>query len=148
MICPQCKTEFEPYRSTQKYCSALCGNRYASLSNSRRKRALKKEAQEGFNERTWRIMNMTIAEYCDQRDHKQKRYVKKDSLRYFAGAWNPDLKGQPCENCGYDKHTELAHIKAVSDFPDTALLKEVHARENLKVLCPNCHWEYDNGLLP
>ena len=49
--------------------------------------------------------------------------------------------------CGYDKHVECCHIKAVSDFPDTALLGEVNAPGNLVLLCRNCHWELDHGLL-
>lgn len=51
-----------------------------------------------------------------------------------------------CEACGYSKHAEVAHIKAVSDFPSTATLAEINAPSNLLRLCPNCHWEYDAGI--
>lgn len=53
----------------------------------------------------------------------------------------------PCQNCGYDKHVELCHIRAITDFPDTATLGEVNAKENVIQLCRNCHWEFDHGLL-
>ena len=34
--------------------------------------------------------------------------------------------------------------KAVADFDDGTLVSEIN---NLIALCPNHHWEYDNGLL-
>jgi hypothetical protein len=49
-----------------------------------------------------------------------------------------------CEVCGYSKQVEVCHIKAVKDFPDTALVSEINSRDNLKYLCPNCHWELDH----
>lgn len=52
-----------------------------------------------------------------------------------------------CEVCGYDKHIEIAHKKAVSDFDDSATIAEINDINNLIALCPNCHWEFDNGLL-
>lgn len=52
-----------------------------------------------------------------------------------------------CAICGYDKHVEIAHIKAVSEFPDDATIAEINDASNLIGLCPNHHWEYDNGIL-
>ena len=52
-----------------------------------------------------------------------------------------------CQVCGYDKHVELAHRRAINTFPDDTLLTEVNAPENNFVLCRNHHWEFDNGLL-
>ena len=62
--------------------------------------------------------------------------VYKDSGREFK-----------CAICGYDKHIEIAHIKAVSDFPDDASIAEINNINNLIGLCPNHHWEFDNGIL-
>lgn len=56
-------------------------------------------------------------------------------------------KNKCCGNCGYDKNYQVCHIKPVSDFLDTATLKEINDLNNLIALCPNCHWEFDNGLL-
>lgn len=47
----------------------------------------------------------------------------------------------------YDKHIEIAHIKAVADFDDGTLVSEINDINNLIALCPNHHWEYDNRLL-
>lgn len=52
-----------------------------------------------------------------------------------------------CENCGYAKHVEICHIKPVAEFPDTAFISEINQPTNLIALCPNCHWEFDNGYL-
>lgn len=57
---------------------------------------------------------------------------------------NPECK---CKVCGYDKHIEIAHIKAVSDFDDNTTIAEINDINNLIGLCPNHHWEYDNGIL-
>lgn len=56
-------------------------------------------------------------------------------------------KNSKCHICGYDKHVEVAHIKAVSQFDDSATIDEINSVNNLIGLCPNHHWEYDNGLL-
>lgn len=53
-------------------------------------------------------------------------------------------KPKQCIVCGYNKHYEVAHIKAVSDFTDDALISEINDIDNLIALCPNHHWEYDN----
>lgn len=52
-----------------------------------------------------------------------------------------------CCICGYDKHVEIAHLKPIHSFPKESLLSEVNDASNLMYLCPNCHWEQDNGLL-
>lgn len=63
--------------------------------------------------------------------------------REFFGN-NPSPK---CAICGYDKHVEVAHIKPVSGFSDEATMREINSFSNLIGLCPNHHWEFDNGLL-
>ncbi len=57
------------------------------------------------------------------------------------------VKHNSCFVCGYDKHIEIAHVKAVKDFSDNALLSEINNSNNLIGLCRNHHWEYDNNLL-
>ncbi len=52
-----------------------------------------------------------------------------------------------CQICGYNKHIEVAHIKAITSFPLDTMLSVINDLNNLATLCPNCHWEYDNGLL-
>lgn len=89
--------------------------------------------------------NKTIGEYREKLSVKGKpgswTHVH---IRSFARSWHKDLASSPCAHCGYSKHVEIAHIRAVTSFPDTALLSEVNALSNLLPLCPNCHWEFDN----
>ena len=52
-----------------------------------------------------------------------------------------------CNNCNYNKHVEVCHIKSISSFPLDTKIAEINNISNLIYLCPNCHWEFDNDLL-
>ena len=52
---------------------------------------------------------------------------------------------QDCYLCGYNKHTQICHIKPICSFPLDALVSEINHIGNLVALCPNHHWELDNG---
>ena len=65
-------------------------------------------------------------------------------IRNFARSWLKHLTKEPCRKCGYNKHVELAHIRSVSSYPDTALIGDINSEDNVIPLCPNCHWEFDN----
>jgi hypothetical protein len=52
-----------------------------------------------------------------------------------------------CYNCGYKAHIEVCHIKPVSQFDNDATLEDINNPNNLIGLCPNCHWEFDHGIL-
>lgn len=56
-------------------------------------------------------------------------------------------KLENCAICGYSKHVECCHIKAVKNFPPSTLVSEVNQISNLIGLCRNHHWELDHGLL-
>lgn len=66
--------------------------------------------------------------------------IQKEARKIYQNSDKP----KQCIVCGYDKHYEVAHVKAVSDFSDDALISEINDEENLIALCPNHHWEYDN----
>jgi len=70
-----------------------------------------------------------------------------DKIRNLNRQWNEKLTTGSCQSCRYNKHVELAHLKGVAEFDKKTLLKEVNDEHNILVLCRNCHWEYDNGLL-
>lgn len=52
-----------------------------------------------------------------------------------------------CMNCKYDKFIEVCHIKPIASFNENSLISDVNALTNLIALCPNCHWEFDHGIL-
>lgn len=53
----------------------------------------------------------------------------------------------PCLICGYNNHIEICHIKPIKEFTDDTTIDIVNAKTNLVCLCPNHHWELDNGIL-
>lgn len=69
--------------------------------------------------------------------------LRKHSRRVYTTSGQP----QKCKICGYDKHIEISHIKSVKDYPDDAKVLEINSINNLVGLCPNHHWEFDNGRL-
>lgn len=83
----------------------------------------------------------TLAEAIYTKHHKSSAYAL---VRTRARAVAKKLGLDSCEVCGYNKHVEIAHIRGISTFEGDTLLSVINARENLKALCPNCHWEFDN----
>lgn len=68
---------------------------------------------------------------------------KFNKIRGWARFYNKE-NIKKCERCGYEKHVEVCHKRAINDFPLETLLTEINSKNNLLFLCPNCHWEHDN----
>lgn len=147
--------------SNPKFCSRSCSATYTNKVSPKRKLTRKCVSCNDVV-KTWRhslceqhhkeyldtklnAKDKTLGEYRNLASVTGKHSSWANShIRVLARKWNKDLTQKPCEHCGYSKHVELAHIKAVSEFEDTAYLRDVNSPDNLKVLCPNCHWEFDN----
>lgn len=118
----RCKTCDELISKTRSYCSG-CWSDYRSR---------------------FKVGSQTIAEYCNgyttYEAHAKIRGLARDAFKRKSDA-------KACQKCGYDKHIEICHIRAISDFPNTATLDKVNHISNLVGLCRNCHWELDNGYL-
>ncbi|MBD2182823.1 HNH endonuclease [Planktothrix sp. FACHB-1355] len=56
-------------------------------------------------------------------------------------------KAKKCIVCGYERYYEVCHRKPIKDFPDDTPISVINDIDNLVALCPNHHWEFDNGLL-
>jgi hypothetical protein len=78
--------------------------------------------------KNWQSANSSI------RNHSRKVYINSGK----------ELK---CEICSYNFHVEICHVKSVKDFSDTDKIVDINSIDNLIALCPNHHWELDNGLL-
>lgn len=52
-----------------------------------------------------------------------------------------------CLICGYSKHADVCHIRAIGSFPGEATCGEINQQSNLVRLCPTHHWEFDHGVL-
>ncbi len=80
--------------------------------------------------------------------HRAAKYQVSAHLRTIA-RYNYDKANLPrvCANCGYDKHVEICHVKAINSFPAETPVAVINDVANLVALCPNCHWEFDHSLL-
>ncbi len=117
-----------PKRIKQGICE-ICG----SLSSS-----TKKVCESCYKSRRCVLENKKLNEL------KNKNQVVRHHSRTIALENTAD---KSCMLCGYDKHVQACHIKPVSEFDENCTVAEVNALENLILLCPNCHWEFDNGLI-
>ena len=91
------------------------------------------------------ILNRTKGELFESRKNWQSA---RSGIRKSANQIYRDFYPSPkCAICGYNKHVEVAHIKAVSEFDNNTTIREINSIDNLIGLCPNHHWEYDNGIL-
>lgn len=91
------------------------------------------------------VLNKTKGELFGTRKNWQS--ARSDIQKNARIIFNESNKECKCAICGYSNHIEIAHIKAVSEFEDSSLISEINDINNLIALCPNHHWEYDNGLL-
>ena len=81
-------------------------------------------------------------------DRRPNWWAAATTIRKAARAkYTNSDKPKKCAICGYDKYYEVCHIKPVSEFDDDTLIEEINNIDNLIALCPNHHWEYDNGLI-
>ncbi len=170
VVCENCKTEFDKpnwliKRSTHHFCSRKCG--CARANEIRWKNHIKLSDKYKCNRcgkprdcrSTGTICNncrnqqskekgmlLTVGELKQKHNKRHGRWYSAE-IRSFARSWNPELVNFPCQKCGYSLHTEICHIKPITSFPDNATLGEVNNENNLLVLCPNDHWEFDAGLL-
>ena len=118
--CPQCLEDFSSTRN-KTFCSREC-QRLHFGTDTLTKGAL-------FESRTsWQSARSAIQ--------------KMARAEYFRHNQNPS-----CAVCRYSHHVEVAHRNPVSKFQETALIGEINHIDNLVGLCPNHHWEYDNGKL-
>jgi hypothetical protein len=120
LICELCGSSFNIKRRINKYCSNQCREQ-ARISKSLTK------GQLFDNCKNWQSARATI--------RKMARVV-------FVKCNKPQI----CFRCGYSKHIEVAHIKAVKDFTDNTLIRDINNIKNLVALCPTHHWEYDNEI--
>jgi len=126
----------------KKFCSRSCA---AIFNNKKRVRVIKVKEKPPKKERADLLIYRTKGNIFETQKNWQSA---RSSIRSHAEAtYYRSDKSKCCYLCGYDKHFEIAHIKAVSDFDDYTLISIINHIDNLIGLCPNCHWEFDNGLI-
>lgn len=82
----------------------------------------------------------TKANYTNRRSYQVHSQIRAWARKSFSG----DRK---CAVCGYDKSVHICHIIAIKNFPDDTTISVINDPSNLVALCPNHHWELDNGFI-
>ena len=153
---PKCTTQFftKADNKTQQYCSRSCSNQVTKLKLGKYTKIITCVYCGARHNRPY-------AKYCNSEcrflDFYKKRTLqsclkrsgsnKYDFVRQHARYHYKNNLDTVCYNCGYDKHVEIAHIKPLTKFENNDLILVVNSLDNLIALCPNCHWEFDHGLL-
>jgi hypothetical protein len=132
-----------PKRKTKKTC-IICGNQVKSYRHSRCEIHHKEYLETKFDY----LKTLPLKVFWEKKSLENLHSSSKNShIRVLGRSHFKHLLKKPCHNCGYNKHVELCHIKPISQFNENSTLSEVNCEDNLIQLCPNCHWEFDNGLL-
>jgi len=157
-VCLNCGSK----TSNPKFCSRSCSATYTNKAYPKRKRTSSRWSKCIIcgNEAPWR------RKYCNQCRRKHdpnyrdwmaltikdlqdiRSYQVNSRIRELArGIYKQSDKPKKCIVCGYHLHYEVCHIMPINELnPDTPI-SVVNDLSNLIALCPNHHWELDNGHL-
>jgi 5-methylcytosine-specific restriction endonuclease McrA len=103
------------------------------------------EAALNLSKTNSKLANRTKEELFSSRKNWQSA---RTGIRNHAHIILQASKQKPeCKVCNYTTHVEVCHIKPVSEFSGDSLIKDINHLSNLMYLCPNHHWEFDNGRL-
>ena len=141
-----------------RFCSRTCSAQLTNRESPRRKRihfCACGAPKRGSNNRCSACYERNLFGQSTTLSQVRERSLANHQHASWANAQVRSLGRQlhrsilalPCHNCGYSKHVELCHIRAITSFPLTATLREVNDASNVVQLCRNCHWEFDHGHL-
>jgi hypothetical protein len=160
MKCTECKKE----TSNEKFCSRSCAcafnNRHHVKRTPKKTRACidcgtlyltarsrRSRCEPCFAIEKARVSSMTIGEVRDNLKAAGVHPSWGNSTVRSHGRIANKNRQKSCQVCGYDKHVEYCHIKAISSFPSDATLGDINDPSNIAILCRNHHWELDHGVL-
>lgn len=141
-----------PYQVKQKkFCNSSCAASFSNVVSKKRtpKVRLCAACQNPINQNSPTRKKLCIS--CGQA-HQERLLNRPKHLCTYKDINNNArdvMRGEPkvCLICGYAKHADVCHIRAISSFPGEATCGEINQRSNLVYLCPNHHWEFDHGNL-
>lgn len=135
-------SEKPSFTRTKKFCSRSCATIY---NNSKRIYPIKEVIEKEKYTKPITILDNTKGYYKSKYNNWWNARIpiaKSARLVYLRSD-----KPKECLVCGYNKHIEICHIKAVNEFDDNTTLREVNNIDNLIALCRNHHWEFDNNII-
>ena len=115
--------------------------KYGCCSASVTKAVIRKDLKKKSSYELSKTSLGEIKERCSDRPRKNVYQNIRENAHIIM---KHSGKPKKCGECGWDKHVQIHHKKAIGMYPDTALIEEINSLENLQYLCPNCHWEIDN----
>lgn len=152
--------------TNHNFCSHSCAasfNNKGKIKNPKKERICKKCKKKFFKEYSNSSIllcpdccyktreyykSLTLEKYYKSPSIKNKHPSWRNSfIRNFNRTWNKELLKYPCQICGYNKHVELCHKKAITSFSLNSILGEINSPNNNLVLCRRCHWEVDHKLI-
>lgn len=148
--CLNCQVE----TTNPKFCSSSCSATFNNKKKAKRSltnkcakcdtliRAGTKYCRPCYDDKIV-AQDMTLDQATYKHTHRASVYSLVRSRARTAIKHQPQI----CTNCGYDKHVQVCHIKPVSSFDSSTLISVINALDNLILLCPNCHWEFDHNML-
>lgn len=122
---------------------------YSGIASSDVHNKIKKRCQELNIKLELKKQSPILSKTKEELLKDRKNYQSyRSAIRKLAeAAYKNSNKPCECYICKYNKHIEIAHIKAVSEFDNSATIAEINSIDNLVALCPNHHWEYDHGMI-
>ena len=153
MNCLSCNTQ----TNNPKYCSRSCAAISTNKLYPKKKRTKKCKncgnliagqrriyCQSCKNKKFIGLQDKTLKEVICYKHHKSSAFAAvRSRARNIAKKYGMNS----CLICGYSKHIEIAHKKAISSFDLSTKLSVVNHHNNLLPLCPTHHWEFDNNQL-
>ena len=133
-----------PKRKTENYNLCLdCGRKLSSRKSKRKNQLCFSCSNKTM---TTKYGEKSMKEAIDESNNTRSSRHKYELIRAHAHRLSKYMnwKTNICIKCGWDKHTELCHIKPIHTFSLDCLLKQINSKENIIFLCPNCHWLMDN----
>lgn len=144
-ICQACNSEILPSGTQRmpdvrkkRFCDSSCAARFNNLKRGKRRPEIIRLPRE-------KISAMTKGDLFEKSGSWQS--ARSQIQRHSRGVFFSANPVPACAICDYSHHVEVAHIRPVSDFPSDSAIREINALANLIGLCPNHHWELDNGIL-
>ncbi len=152
-LCPVCRTAYKSSsggKRARKFCSKACANK-----------AVHTKTGQYSKDKPCKTCNRPTkgyVDYCSPLCKLQARYVgktkkdlcgaRKDANRYgiirqIARRVASLTRLLECQECGYKRAVDIAHVKPISDFGDSALILTINDPTNLMCLCKRCHHEFD-----
>jgi hypothetical protein len=152
-ICPKCQinkpsSEYhirkdKGYKYLKSYCK-LCANQKNIEHQYDLCKCGKKKTKKSNSCQICASINQQKYETLKDIMHYRKKYGQSAAFNIVRNRARSVLTGTVCQYCGYDKHVEVCHIKPICSFSEDTLISDINSPENLMILCPNCHWEFDN----